>query len=277
MKRRKGFTLIELLVVIAIIAILLSILMPGLRAAREQARQVVCKANLRGLGNAVNMYLMENKGRLSHMPNWGMWDNQWSKDHFGDTRLFFDYQAKHVQVNDSSLNPQNPYDYAYWGVAYRDYADRKELYRCPDKGRVDDWPENGPPFGERMQKYFDFSTYGANEYLSKAKVASIGKPLEDTIFCMDHVESLCDGVSWDLPCPNNNGINLQQWRGAGPEGAWAATPDHGVYETFRHNWKCNTLCLDGHVGELSLTGVDDMGFDADGNERIRQSWFNPSL
>ena len=64
-KKYKGFTLIELLVVIAIIAILMSILMPGLRAAREQARKVTCQANMRGIGNSIAMYLMENKNKLS--------------------------------------------------------------------------------------------------------------------------------------------------------------------------------------------------------------------
>ncbi|MFP3938466.1 MAG: type II secretion system protein, partial [Phycisphaerae bacterium] len=54
--RKHGFTLIELLVVIAIIALLMSILMPALGRAREQARQVVCLTNLKGLGNAVNQY-----------------------------------------------------------------------------------------------------------------------------------------------------------------------------------------------------------------------------
>jgi len=59
MKRNKGFTLVELLVVIAIIAVLLSILMPSLRKAREQARLVICKARQSQLGLANIMYADE--------------------------------------------------------------------------------------------------------------------------------------------------------------------------------------------------------------------------
>ena len=49
MCKRKAFTLIELLVVIALIALLLALLIPVLRSAREQAHRVVCLSNLRQL------------------------------------------------------------------------------------------------------------------------------------------------------------------------------------------------------------------------------------
>jgi prepilin-type N-terminal cleavage/methylation domain-containing protein len=62
MGNRRGFTLIELLVVIAIIALLMSILMPALKRARQQARCVGCKSNLRQWGLMFAMYTQENNG-----------------------------------------------------------------------------------------------------------------------------------------------------------------------------------------------------------------------
>jgi prepilin-type N-terminal cleavage/methylation domain-containing protein len=62
-KKRTAFTLIELLVVIAIIAILMGILMPTLRKAREQARGTGCMANLRQWALVFSMYLDDNNGR----------------------------------------------------------------------------------------------------------------------------------------------------------------------------------------------------------------------
>jgi len=54
--RPRGFTLIELLVVVAIIALLISILLPSLAAARESAKRTACAANLGSLGRACLIY-----------------------------------------------------------------------------------------------------------------------------------------------------------------------------------------------------------------------------
>lgn len=55
-----GFTLIELLVVISIIALLMGILIPMLGRVRNQARAVVCKAQLREWGVAFWLYATEH-------------------------------------------------------------------------------------------------------------------------------------------------------------------------------------------------------------------------
>ena len=64
MVRRRGspgFTLIELLVVVAIIALLVSILLPSLGKAREQAKKSFCANNLGQFGRATHIYVGEYK------------------------------------------------------------------------------------------------------------------------------------------------------------------------------------------------------------------------
>ena len=66
---RRAFTLVELLVVIGIIAVLISILLPSLNAARRSASNVKCQNNLKQIGMAIVMYADSNDGNIP----WQVW------------------------------------------------------------------------------------------------------------------------------------------------------------------------------------------------------------
>ena len=116
--RKEAFTLIELLVVIAIIAVLMSVLMPSLHVAREQARSIQCRGNIRTLTLAWLMYKDENDGKLvCGFPEWadkGSW----------------------VQVPPNAANApiEAKKEYIRRGTLWP-YVKKVEVYRCPSDRR----------------------------------------------------------------------------------------------------------------------------------------------
>ena len=63
-RRPAAFTLVELLVVVSIIALLIAILLPALRHAREQSRTTVCLSRLHTLGQGIALYAIDNNDAL---------------------------------------------------------------------------------------------------------------------------------------------------------------------------------------------------------------------
>ena len=90
MDGKNGFTLIELLVVIAVIAVLMSILMPALTAARKQGRRAVCAQNEKNTGLGLFLYANDYDGKLplNEIDRWLFDVSYWTTDIILQTGAF---------------------------------------------------------------------------------------------------------------------------------------------------------------------------------------------
>lgn len=98
---QRAFTLIELLVVVAIIALLISILLPSLNRAREQARRVVCGTQIRGYVLSMVAYSETYNGAFADPGN--------NLQQPGDTKgMFSDYLLRDSSLySRMELSPSN--------------------------------------------------------------------------------------------------------------------------------------------------------------------------
>jgi prepilin-type N-terminal cleavage/methylation domain-containing protein/prepilin-type processing-associated H-X9-DG protein len=245
MKTVRAFTLIELLVVIAIIALLLAILMPSLRAAKDQAKKMVCTGHVKGLVLAMKMYADEYDGNTHNSPNQGLWDNSWQNPPV----------VKKYGPND---------DMAYWGIAYFPYAKNKKIFACPSADRVDYWPENGHT--EDMLEHYKYCSYGINGFVTTMRdirgtsqerntnIYHDFKKHDEVIVFQDHIEQRLDNNGDMFHIRPGASINLTQWRNGGTYGLFP----EGVQECFRHRGASITVWLDGHASEIEETTGEDV-------------------
>ena len=113
--RSKAFTLIELLVVIAIIALLMSILMPSLKLAKEQGQRTLCLFNVKSLTLAWMLYAQENDEKIP--PGWTS-DGGWIRAVSGH------------YSNPEDASPELQLEALETGVLFP-YMETTKVYRCP--------------------------------------------------------------------------------------------------------------------------------------------------
>ena len=128
-----GFTLIELLVVIAIIALLVSILMPALKTARQLATGAVCLANQKTMSLAYIMYAQENDDSLvggfalmaplNGVPPWVKPPLEYASD---GTQIYMG--------GDQAVNIEHRYNGIREGLLY-EYIEDVDAYHCPGDRR----------------------------------------------------------------------------------------------------------------------------------------------
>ena len=125
--RRMGraFTLIELLVVISIITVLISLLLPAVGRARESARQLICRNNLRNIWTGVLQYALNNHDRVPYMED--------------------------ININDPNADPFDPTHKQTVGVMLSEYVEPGS-WRCPSA--IKGFPADAGPEGWTMTYWF---------------------------------------------------------------------------------------------------------------------------
>ena len=116
MGRQRGFTLVELLVVIAIIAILMAILMPTLKLAKEQGKRAACLSNCKQLALAWGMYADDNDDNIVN-------GNTSTGAHNKDGTCWVYWPGRGAPKEDRIKGIKD-------GLLYK-YCPNAKLYKCP--------------------------------------------------------------------------------------------------------------------------------------------------
>ena len=155
-QKQQAFTLIELLVVISVIAVLMGILMPALKKARETARMASCASNQRQLVMGLLTYAQGNDNKLPPSP--GQDGAGWHRP--SDLNFSISLWSQGLITDAQVASVKDRYHYAgrYLGTILKN----SEVFNCPVSKIRDTaaWP----PYGEPVGTYGEF--YRTGRYAS---------------------------------------------------------------------------------------------------------------
>lgn len=230
----KGFTLIELLVVIAIIALLMSILIPGLRKARDQAKNVLCRTRLRQFGIMYEMYTQANDDSLPGGWNSGtMWMVDLLQYYQGTDDIRLCPKAKkflhEVPNNETGV-------FTAWGkYGHPDYYDgyvplwgKEGMYGSYG---VNGWAHNPPNIG--VSGTYDIDPEFRTYYWRKKTMVKRAETVP-----------LMAGAMWDGSNPDISDTP--------PPLEGMQTNDMSIFCLPRHNGKVNMLFMDSSARNVGL-------------------------
>ncbi len=226
MRRTKAFTLIELLVVIAIIAILMAVLLPGLKLAREQARGAACLANQRSLAQAYIMYADENGGSIvggwagyspvNRVPPWVMPP----LDYAGTT-------IRQMPTGDVTL--QQRFNGLREGALYQ-YLKTVKVYHCQGDNRLTQGTSLGRSLAYCIYRSYSLPDYlRATEPVDPKKIFNFKEAANKMLF----IEDIYDGGAGNY---NHAGWSYIPFSGA----LWDPL---GIF----HSDACTFSFMDGHA------------------------------
>jgi prepilin-type N-terminal cleavage/methylation domain-containing protein len=142
-----AFTLIELLAVIAILALLVAMLMPSLKRARDLAYRAMCQTNYLTMGRASHIFAAEHGGRgpgcgtyypvYGENGLWASWMTILNTEHFRSSRIagvtYYENTGRNKgKIHCPSVAPWGGWGYRYWAMMNNDVHGGEHVVPWPD-------------------------------------------------------------------------------------------------------------------------------------------------